>query len=371
MTHVQVTIPNIDELTDNADRLLQQGLAEAALAAGIDPSNAPDVALARANTKILAFTQAVAIHGNYRYDRDVIAPNAIPTTARGTWLDMWLDAYGLPRKQATPAAGTVTGTGSAGRVLPAGSSVAIDELRYTTTADAVVQADGTLVATVLCDSAGLAGNRAAAVAASLVATVDGINSDLLVAEPGLAGGADQERDDEAIYRLRQRLANPPRGSSPTDYERWALSVPGITRAWGVRNPSGPTSAGVIILADNNEYGLPTEAQRQAVYDYIRDLDRGPPDELFVIIPEPVFIDVILEITPDSQTVRQAIEAELRDLFYREAVPGGRIEHTHLSEAVSIAAGEYTHQFIQPVLTPGGYLLAGQFQMLILRGVSFT
>ena len=107
---------------------------------------------------------------------------------------------------------------------------------------------------------------------------------------GMSGGADLESDDLAVYRLQQRLANEPMGGSPADYARWALTVASITRAWGVRNPAGPTSAGVIIMADGNlPNGLPTLAQRKTVEDYIRDPKRGPPDELFVIIPT---LDVI-------------------------------------------------------------------------------
>ncbi|HDR9337220.1 baseplate J/gp47 family protein [Burkholderia multivorans] len=370
-TSVQVAIPTIAELKDNAARQLQQGLIDAAIAQGGELS-ATDIALARSNIEVQAFVQGVGIHGAYRYLRDFIARQAIPTKAVAEFLDDWLNAYGLPRKEAIVSQGATTGSGVAGAKLAAGNVLRADgDLTFTVLEDASVAPDGSITPKVVCDTPGRAGNLAADTPLELVATVPGIDSTFKVGPTGLSGGTDRETDAEAIYRLGQRLANPPRGSAPGDYERWALSVPGITRAWGIRNPSGPTSAGVVIMADNNQpYGLPTELQRQAVYDYIRDPKRGPPDELFVIVPEPVFVDVVLQITPDTDAARDAIELELKDLFFREAVPHGRIPHTHLREAVSTAPGEFDHSFIQPVLTEGGFLVAGAFQILVLRSVAF-
>jgi len=368
---VNVQIPSIGEAKDNAARLLQQALTDAAVNSGASLS-ATDVMLARSNIEAMAFVQGVGIHGAYRYLRDFIARQAIPTKAVKEYLDEWLTAYGIPRKEATVATGLAVGPGVAGKVLRAGTALQDENgLIFTVQADVVVDAEGTVTPTIVCSTPGAAGNLAPDAPLELVATVEGIDGTFSVVAPGLAGGADREEDPEAVYRLAQRLANPPRGSAPGDYERWALSVPGITRAWGIRNPSGPTTAGVIIMADRNApYGLPTPAQREAVYDYIRDPNRGPPDELFVIVPEPVFVDVQLRITPDSKTIRDAITLELKDLFFRDAKPAGRIPHTHLSEAVSAATGEFDHEFVQPVLAPGGFLVAGAFQILVLRSVSF-
>ena len=132
------------------------------------------------------------------------------------------------------------------------------------------------------------------------------------------------------------------GGCPADYARWALQVAGITRAWGLRNPAGATTAGVIIMADGNASpGLPTAGQRQAVLDYIRDPKRGPPDELFVIIPTPVPINVTVNVSPDTAAIRAGVVTALQDLFFREAVPGGSIPHAHLVEVISSVTGETT------------------------------
>ena len=128
-----------------------------------------------------------------------------------------------------------------------------------------------------------------------------------------------------------------------------MDVPGVTRAWGYRTPHGPCTAGVAFLMDANENnGLPSAADRQAVYDHIRHPDVGPPDELFVFELTPKVIDITFtSLIPNTLAIRQAVQAELNDLFLRARLPGdqiegGRIPLSHINEAISIAAGQYDH-----------------------------
>ena len=49
--------------------------------------------------------------------------------------------------------------------------------------------------------------------------------------PGIAGGADEQSDLLLLQRVLARLRQPPHGGADFDYIRWALEVPGVTRAW--------------------------------------------------------------------------------------------------------------------------------------------
>lgn len=368
---LSVPIPSIAELTQNSARLLQQSLADAIQSANPAQLTPTDVALARSNVRALSFVQGVGLHGAYRYLRDFVARQAIPIKAADEFLDGWLNTYGLPRKPASAAFGAVNGTGVAGSILAAGTLLQrADNRQYKVTADAVVAAGGTVVAQVIALLPGIASNTAGGTQLQLVSPVSGVDSAFTAdAVSGLSGGADVEKDSEAIYRLQQRLSNEPMGGSPADYTRWALQVPGITRAWGLRNPSGPTSAGVIIMADGNtsNYGLPTETQRQQVYDYIADPRRGPPDELFVIVPTPVVTNWTVGVVPDTAANRTAVQAAIADVYYRESVPGGSIPYSHFGEAISGVVGEYNHTIAAPAITSGGTLQAGAFDRLLVLG----
>jgi uncharacterized phage protein gp47/JayE len=374
MTLLNVPIPTIKQATENAARLMQQSLTEAAQTADPAQLSSVDLELARSNVKALAFVQGMGLHGAYRYLRDFIARQAIPIYSVKEFLDGWLATYKMTRKEPAAAFGSAGGTGVPASLLEAGTLAQDDQGRqYKVTADVAVALDGTVTPSLIAVVPGVAGNAVAGLELTLVSPVNGVDSGLVVGVDGLSGGADQEKDPEAIYRLQQRLSNPPMGGSPADYARWALEVAGITRAWGVRNPAGPTSAGVIIMADGNVApGLPTSIQQRQVLDYIRDPNRGPPDELFVIIPTPITKDFVLSISPDTADNRTAITAAIKDLFFREALPGGSIPHSHVKEVVSATPGEFDHNFSAPVMTEGGVFTVGAYSELLACGtVTFT
>jgi uncharacterized phage protein gp47/JayE len=371
---LNVPIPSIDELTSNAARLLQQSLAQAAQSARPAQLSAVDLELARSNIKALAFVQGAGLYGAYAYLRDFIARQAIPILAQEEFLDGWLTTYGRPRKAAASAAGPVFGTGISSTLLPAGTLLQVDDGRQFSVQTDVEVVGGAVSAQVVAVVAGAAGNLGAGGTLTLVTPVSGIDL-TFTADPvsGLSGGAEVEKDSDAAYRLQQRLSNEPMGGTPADYARWALSVPAITRAWGVRNPSGPTTAGVLIMADGNEPdGLPTIAQRDQVLDYIRDPRRGPPDELFIIIPTLVPINWHLALTPDTPAIRSSVKAALKDVFFREAVPGGSIPHAHPISAISNVVGEYNFQVISPPIVLGDFFTTAAFdQLLVLGEVDFS
>lgn len=373
MTPLNVPIPSIEQASQNAARLLQQSLSQAAQTANPAALSSIDLELARSNTKVIAFVEGMGLHGAYRYLRDFIARQAIPIYSSGRFLDGWLASYEMFRKEPAAAIGSVTGTGVVATLLQAGTVLADDQGRqYRVTVDVPVGVGGTVTASVIALVAGQASNAVAGLSLTLVSPVNGIDSAFTVAAPdGLFGGADLETDAQAIYRLQQRLSNEPMGGSPADYARWALQLAGITRAWGVRNPAGPTSAGVIIMADGNVApGLPTAGQRTLVKDYIRDPKRGPPDELFVIIPTPVTKNWTLSISPDTAANRAAAITAVQDLFFREAVPGGSIPHSHVKEVISASPGEYNHVITSPVLTEGGIFTVASYDQLLASG-TFT
>jgi len=370
-TPLGTAIPSIDELRGNSERLLQQSLSAAQqIGAPLGSLSPADQDLARSNTKAFSFVLGMGLHSVLRYLRDFIAPQAIPIKSTGEFLEGWLATYGMARKVASSASGSVTGTGVAATLLTAGTIMqTTDGRQYAVAADVAVAVGGAVTATVTALVAGGAGNLTGGTSLTLVSAIAGIDAVFTVAMPnGITGGADPETDTQAKYRLQQRLSNEPMGGSPADYARWALQVAGITRAWGVRNPSGATTAGVIIMADGNASpGLPTTGQQQLVVDYIRDPKRGPPDELFVIIPTPVAINVTINVSPDTAAIRAAVVLALQDLFFREAVPGGSIPHSHLKEVISGVIGEYNHTISAPALTEGGMFTVGTYNSLLVLG----
>jgi uncharacterized phage protein gp47/JayE len=135
----------------------------------------------------------------------------------------------------------------------------------------------------------------------------GVMSDALLT---LRGGSDVESNAELLARLLYYMRNPPGGGRATDYELWALEVPGVAFARCYAGRRGIGTVDVIIAGAD---GLPSEelvAAVQAQIDKMRPV--ACPDAL-VIAPVPVEVDVAAQVRVDpySGLMLPALTARVR------------------------------------------------------------
>ncbi len=294
----------------------------------------------------LARAQAGAAHGLHGH-LDWLARQLMPDTAETDHLERWASIWGVSRKPAAPAAGTVTFTGTDGSTIPAGTALArADGAEYTTDAAATIAAGVASVA-VTATVPGAAGNAAAGTQLSLTAPVTGVQGQATVDAPGLAGGADTEDDASLRARLLARIREAPHGGNANDYVQWALEVPGVTRAWVYPQELGPGTVTVRFVADDDPAGpIPSQTLVDGVAAHI-DALRPVTAAVTVVAPVDVPINPTIRLTPNDPAVQAAVQAELEDMLRREAVPGGTILLSHINEAISIAAGETDHALVSP------------------------
>lgn len=296
-----------------------------------------DARLRRSNLNVLARVHAAAAHGLYGY-LDWIARQVIPDTADAEILDRWASWWRVERRLAAAAVGSVTLTGTNGAVIAAGTSLMrSDGAEYTVDAEATI-AGGLAIVSVTAVEAGQAGNAVAASALSLITPVIGVNAAGFVAVGGLTGGADSELDPSLRARLLARVQMPPHGGADFDYVTWALEVPGVTRAWVYPLETSANNVTVRFVRDGDASLIPDAAEVATVQAYI-DARRPVTADVSVVAPIADPLAYTIHISPDTAAVRAAVEAELRDLHQREAVPAGTLLLSHMREAVSLAAGE--------------------------------
>lgn len=309
-----------------------------------------DARLRRNVLRVLAMVHAGAVHGLYGY-LDYLALQILPDTAEAEYLERWASVWGVSRRPAAAAKGTVTFSGSNGAVIPAGSLLQrSDAAEFTTTADGTIAAGAATVA-VAASALGTAGNTAAGSTLSLVNPIAGVNGQATVAAGGIAGGAESEADDALRNRLLARIQQPPHGGAAFDYEAWALEVPGITRAWVLPGHLGVGTVGIAVVSDDLDPIIPAAALVEQVQAHI-DPVRPVTADAVVFAPIPVPIDFTLQLTPNTAAVQAAVEAELQDLLRRAAQPedgggSGTILISHIREAISVAAGETDHVLTAP------------------------
>lgn len=291
-----------------------------------------------------------------------------PETADAEQLDVLANRYGVPRKAAVAASGTLALTGSGTTLVPAGTQwVRADGAAYQSLADVSLVA-GAAEVEVAALVAGAAGDADPGTVLTLASPLDGLDSDAVVVDVAGAGleGADREPDDRLRERLLQRLSQVPQGGAEADYVRWTLEVPEVTRAWCLPLWMGPMTVGVMFTTDDLASPIPDAPKLAEVEAHL--LERRPVGaQLFVVAPTPLPLDPELTISPDTPAVRQAIEEALADLVRREAAPGGTLLISRIREAISTAAGEADHV----LATPSANVVAGAGELVVLGTVTFT
>lgn len=258
---------------------------------------------------------------------------------------VWLFAgeAGLPRREASAATYPITGTGTSASVMPAGTRwVSVDGLVYETTAEATIVA-GEFSVDVTAEDVGADYNLPEGATLSLESPVAGFDPEATI----VAGGTDGA-DQEDIEDWRSRVHEWRRQTNDENYVAWALTVSGVTRAWQFPRHMGPGTVGVAFVRDADGTGsaiLPDAGEIAEVEAAIEAV-MPPTVDLYVFAPIDVPVDIELSITPDTPTIRAAVEAALGDYFARLDI-GQTVYLSQLSEVVSQVPDEVSHTLAAP------------------------
>ncbi|BBT38941.1 baseplate J/gp47 family protein [Pseudomonas putida] len=321
-------------------------------------------ALQRSDAEVLARVLAAASFGRYGHQK-YIADQILPDTADEDMLRRMAKArLKRDRLPAVGADGPVGFTGGTGAPIDAGVLLQRDDgVQFRVVTGGVMGAGGVQLEVAAVD-AGVLGNTPPGTVLRLVSPVLGVNDTATVAGDGIEGGTEQESIEALRARVIRSYRVVPHGGSQSDYETWALEVPGVTRAWVVRHWMGPGTVAVFFVRDNDPDPIPSAEACADVQAYIEQ-QRPVTAELYVLPPVEKPVQYELKVSPDSSAVRRAVENELVELHQRESDLGAGLLLTHIGEAISSAAGERDHEVISPaasveaapneLLTYGGVL----------------
>lgn len=304
-----------------------------------------DDVLRRADAEVCARVMGGVAHGLYGYI-DWLSTQLLYDTAEAEYLERWCSIWGITRKAAAEATGSVSFVVQAGAVIASGTLLqALDGVQYQTTADATVVAL-TATAPVISVLPAAASNRTTGQSLSLVSPVVGVQSTAVAGD--LVGGADVETDDALRDRLLSRIQQPPQGGAASDYVSWALEVPGVTRAWVYPAELGLGTVTVRFVRDDDASPIPDAGEVAAVQAYI-DALRPVTAQVTVVAPAAVPLNFSISgLLPATSTVQAAVLAELKDLLLREATPTGTLLLSHIRAAISAATDESDYVLVSPV-----------------------
>lgn len=303
-------------------------------------------ALLRSDSEVLARVLGGASYGRYAHQA-YIAEQILPDTADEETLRRMARArLKRDRLPAVAATGTASFSGASSAVLDAGTLLQREDGQRFRVSLPVTLTGTTGLAALEAVDAGRLGNTPAGTQLRTVSPVLGVADTFTVQAPGLVGGTEQESIEALRARVLRSYKVVAHGGSKSDYETWALEVPGVTRAWVRRHWMGPGTVAVFIARDGDIDPIPgAEALAQALA--YMDGERPVTAELAVLAPVEKPIQYEIKLTPDSGKVRQAVEAALVDLHSRESDLGGVLLRSHMREAISGSAGEWDHALLSP------------------------
>ncbi|MGH2930546.1 MAG: baseplate J/gp47 family protein, partial [Solirubrobacteraceae bacterium] len=162
---------------------------------------------------------------------------------------------------------------------------------------------------------------------------------------GLTGGEDLESTTSWQARVLARIRTPPMGGAVSDYEAWAkAAMPGVAYVTPLANWGGLGNVGVAVAMTGP--AVPTNEEITTIQDYIDPL--APVTANVVVLAASLnAVNVTLHLNPDSTAIRAAATAALALSFQQDATIGAMTYISRLSNAVSSADGEYSHELIAP------------------------
>lgn len=164
------------------------------------------------------------------------------------------------------------------------------------------------------------GNLVSGAQLSVTAPITGLDTTGFVQFLGLTEGSDSESDDDLLSRVLFSRANPVANFNESAIVLQAKTVSGVTRVYV--NPITPYVGAVTVsfMRDNDLNPIPDSGEVQDVEDALLEIlpVNSDPTDLYVLAPTPVTVNFTFSsITPDTPTMREAIENSLSVFFDKQ------------------------------------------------------
>jgi uncharacterized phage protein gp47/JayE len=312
---------------------------------------------------------------------DWLSKQLLPDTAEMEWLDrhgqIWLvNSDGTKgRKLAAQANGIVLATGVQGALIPAFTLIITTAAEYETTMDVYLDsvATGVPLQAVV---GGSDGNLDPGTIMQFETAPS--NVDPTVTVETMDGGTDDETDDELRARVLLRIQNPPMGGDANDYVQWALSYPGVTRAWCGPNEMGIGTVTVRIMMDQlraENAGFPLPDDLNDVLAFMETVRPVAIKDFFVEAPIPYPINITindLSASIDIVAAKAAILVSLQNAFFTRQEPAETWYVPWMHEAIMASNGvlSYSTLISNPPNTTLGIVMPYPGYMAVLGTVSY-
>lgn len=294
-------------------------------------------------TRIYARVFAGASHMMHAH-LEFLGEQLFPDKSEDEFLVRQAGLFGLSKNAPAYARATVSFTGTNGSIVVAGSVLTDADGHEFETDEEVTISGGVAAVSITALVAGADSSLEASDLMSLQSPIAGVDSTAEVTEV-LVDGTDQEDTESLRTRLLERMADPPMGGTDADYVAWAKLIAGVTRAWVYPQGLGPGTVLVRFVRDDDGAGSAIIPDAGEISDVQDKLDELRPAHASVTVVAPTYFadEFDISISPDTSAMRDAVAAQLVDLYHRESEPGATILLSAIRTAIGSTPGivDYT------------------------------
>ena len=169
------------------------------------------------------------------------------------------------------------------------------------------------------------------VLAKLVAPPIGIDTNVLLT---ITGGSNVETDASLLARLLDYMRDPPGGGTALDYKRWAMEVPGVSKAYVYPLRRGIGTVDIVITGENGTPSTEVITMAQSHIDTMRPVTAR---SAVVFAATPFIVNMEIGLTLSGSETLQTILPVVKDALqhvYNDYEPGSGVVLSHLIAALT-------------------------------------
>ena len=239
---------------------------------------------------------------------------------------------------------TITGAGESQYNLTTAITVTgLDSFEYEVTGSPTTPATGTILAAgtwaavpVESDEFGADYNLSAGEEVKLQSPLVGVDDSLVVDYGEIGGGIDEEKDDSLRSRTLSRIQDPVANFNVAAITDAAKDVNGVTRVFVQEVTPYVGAVTIYLMRDEDADPIPVASEVSKVNDNIQALRPATTDVGDVIVAAPTGVSVdftFTALTPNTSTMREAIDANLRQFFDESTSVGQDIDEDAYRAAI--------------------------------------
>lgn len=325
-------------------------------------------------------------------DLNRVSNDAFPQSARREAINNHLNIYfGAGLHAANPGVGNLSVTGTSGAIIPL-NTVFVEPItgnQYVCTQATNIAPSATGQVPVQSILSGQNQNLIEATTLNFQTPIFGIMSTAIALSPGITDASDEESTQSGANRVLERIREPARGGTETDYKNWAKEAEASVVSVNInRHAYGLGTIQVVITAGTNDIDnaidndlpisiIPSDALREIVRNYIERLNPIN-DVTYVDGPTSVAVDVTVlcafnqgdkdtVVAEANCTQGHLVEREVKRALYKIPI-GGR----DVNGVKSIRASDLEEQIDQnlsssTLITGLKYQIVGDRQVTLAGG----